>query len=209
MFNNQQPKNKDKGRGHFVQNSEQSLHYKFNEKREQPKNTSFINLTDSERGKQWDGMLRVSALVISLLGMYISAQFSVDGFSFQIDDRTWIGWGIALIIIVLQSIWQKFGGNVTLFVIAMTCYVYGITTNVLGIIQNRGGFDGNKWSLVVPIVFGILLEVFPEPVLGWAISGDTSSDPIGKLLERFEDNSKHSNKRTYQVNNDFRERLGK
>jgi len=170
----------------------------------------FHKLSDNERGKQWNGMLRVAAMVISLLGMYISAQFSVDGFKFQLDDREWIGWAIALIIIVIQSIWQKFGGNVTLFVIAMTCYVYGITTNVLGILQNRGGWDGDKLSLLIPIVFGVLLEIFPEPVLAWAISGDTSSDPIGKLLERFNEgqHSQPTKRYSYDVQDELKQRIG-
>jgi len=165
---------------------------------------------DRGRNKKWNALLRISAFAISILGIYISAQFSVDGFEFQVDDRVWIGWGIAAILVVIESVWQKFGNNTTLFALAVTCYVYGIFTNVAGIITNRGGYDHNPWSLVIPIVFGILLEVFPEPVLAWAISGDTSSDPLGKFLERLDDDKpkgKHSY--SYDVNNDIRERLGK
>ena len=165
---------------------------------------------DAGRNKKWNGMLRIAAFAISLLGIYISAQFSVDGFEFQVDDRVWIGWGIAAILVVIESVWQKFGNNTTLFVLAITCYIYGIFTNVAGIIANRGGFDmvnPNYWSLIVPVVFGILLEVFPEPILAWAISGDTSSDPLGKFLERLDDDTK--GKRTYQMSDEIKMRLGK
>ena len=166
---------------------------------------------DAGRKTKWNGMLRISAFAISILGMYISAQFSVDGFEFQVDDRVWIGWGIAAILIVIESVWQKFGNNTTLFVLAITCYLYGIFTNVAGIIANRGGMDmtnPNYWSLIVPIVFGILLEVFPEPILAWAISGDTSSDPLGKFLERLEADSK--GKRTFsQMADEIKMRIGK
>ncbi len=165
---------------------------------------------DVSRNKKWNALLRIFALGSSVLGMYISAQFSVDGFEFQVDDRVWIGWGIAIILIVIESVWQKFGNNTTLFILAVTCYIYGIFTNVAGIMGNRGGYDNNPWSLIVPIVFGILLEVFPEPVLAWAISGDTSSDPLGKFLERLDDDKpKGKHTYSYNVNSDIRERLGK
>ena len=140
-------------------------------------------MNDTSRRSKWNTLLRLGGFAASILGMYISAQFSVDGFNFSIDNRAWIGWAIAGIIVVLESVWQKFGDNRTLFGIAMICYGYGVTTNVLGILSNRGGYDGNPWSLLVPIVFGILLEVFPEPVLAWSISGDVSSDPIGKFID--------------------------
>jgi len=140
-------------------------------------------MNDTSRRTKWNSLLRVGGFLASIGGMYISAQFSVDGFNFSIDNRAWIGWAIAGIIIVLESVWQKFGENRTLFVIAMICYGYGIATNVMGILSNRGGYDGNPWSLIVPIAFGLLLEVFPEPLLAWSISGDTSSDPLGKFLD--------------------------
>ena len=138
---------------------------------------------DAKRNRNWNALLRLGALGASLLGMYISAQFSVDGFSFNLDNRQWIGWGLAVILVVLESVWQKFGGNLTLFALAICCYAYGIITNVLGILGNRGGYDGNPLHVVVPIVFGILLEVFPEPVLAWSISGDITSDPLRKAIE--------------------------
>jgi hypothetical protein len=140
-------------------------------------------MNDNNRRTKWNSLLRIGGLVAALGGMYISAQFSVDGFNFSVDNRSWIGWAIAGIIIVLESVWQKFGDNRTLFGIALVCYGYGVSTNVLGILENRGGYDGNPTSLIVPILFGILLEVFPEPLLAWSISGDTSSDPLGKFID--------------------------
>lgn len=140
--------------------------------------------SDAKRYQGWNALLRLSALGIAGLGMYISAQFSVDGFNFSVDNRQWVGWGLACILVVIQSVWQKFGDNLTLFVMAMVCYAYGIITNVMGIIANRGGYDQNPLSLIVPVVFGILLEVFPEPVLAWAVSGDVSSDPLRKAVDR-------------------------
>jgi hypothetical protein len=147
------------------------------------------NTGDSKRRTKWNGLLRLLAIAGSLLGMYLSAQFSVDGFRFTVDDRAWIGWAMAGILIVIQFIWQRFGGNLTLLVLALVCYLYGITTNVVGMIHNRGGYDGNPMSLVVPVVFGLMLELFPEPVLQWAISGDTSSDPLGKFLDRVDEDT--------------------
>ena len=193
------------GGGNAIPDRSESLHEKVN------RPSGGGGGGDAGRKNKWNGLLRISAFAISLLGIYISAQFSVDGFEFQVDDRVWIGWGIAAILVVIESVWQKFGNNTTLFVLAITCYIYGIFTNVAGIISNRGGFDfvnPNYWSLIVPIVFGILLEVFPEPILAWAISGDTSSDPLGKFLERLEADSK--GKRTFsQMSDEIKMRIGK
>jgi hypothetical protein len=147
-------------------------------------------MNDTSRRSKWNTLLRFAGFIASMFGLFISAQFSVDGFSFSVDDRAWIGWAMAGIIIVLESVWQKFGENRTLFIIAMICYGYGVVTNVLGMLANRGGYDQNPWSLLVPIVFGVLLEVFPEPLLAWSISGDTSSDPIGKFLDGLHDEPK-------------------
>ena len=81
----------------------------------------------------------------------------------------------------------------------MICYGYGISTNVLGILFNRGGYDGSPVSLIVPILFGVLLEVFPEPLLAWAVSGDVNSDPLGKFLDGLVEEA-HSSKSNNQNN---------
>lgn len=139
---------------------------------------------DAKRYRGWNSIIRISGFLAAIVGMYISAQFSVDGFSIQVPDRTWVGWGLVIILIVIQSAWQRFGDNLTIFALAMICYVYGITTNVIGIMGNRGGAQ-DFWDYLIPVIFGILLEVFPEPFLAWSISGDTSSDPLKKFVERW------------------------
>ena len=157
-------------------------------------------MNDNSRRTKWNSLLRFAGFIASMFGLFISAQFSVDGFSFSVDDRAWIGWAMAGIVIVLESVWQKFGENRTLFIIAMICYGYGVVTNVLGMLANRGGYDQNPWSLLVPIVFGVLLEVFPEPLLAWSISGDTSSDPLGKFIDGLHDEPKQPQKQNNQQN---------
>lgn len=139
---------------------------------------------DAKRNRGWNALIRIAAFFAAISGMYISAQFSVDGFSITVPDREWVGWGLAIILIVVQSAWQKFGDNLTIFALAMICYVYGIVTNVLGIMGNRGGVQ-NIVDFIIPVVFGILLEVFPEPFLAWSISGDISSDPLKKFVDRW------------------------
>lgn len=141
-------------------------------------------MNDVSRNKKWNSLLRFAGFVAALAGMYISARFSVNGFQFSTDNPKWIGWAIAGIIIVLESVWQKFGKNRTLFAIAVVCYGYGIITNVVGIAQAKGGYASMDFlDYVVAIVFGTLFEVFPEPLLAWSISGDVSSDPLGKLID--------------------------
>lgn len=141
-------------------------------------------MNDNSRRTKWNTLLRLAGLAAALGGMYISAQFSVRGFEFSVSGTAWVGWAIAIIIIVLESIWQKFGQNRTLFAIAIGCYGYGIITNIVGIVQAKGGYANVNWlDYLVAIFFGVLFEVFPEPVLAWAISGDVGSDPLGKFVD--------------------------
>ena len=141
-------------------------------------------MNDNSRRTKWNTLLRLAGLVAALGGMYISAQFSVRGFEFSVSGTAWVGWAIAIIIIVLESIWQKFGQNRTLFAIALGCYGYGIITNIVSIVQAKGGYSNVNWlDYLVAIFFGVLFEVFPEPVLAWAISGDVGSDPLGKFVD--------------------------
>lgn len=145
-------------------------------------------MNDVSRNRKWNALLRIGGLAAAIGGMYISATFSVNGFQFSTDTPSWMGWAIAGIIIVLESVWQKFGKNRTLFAIAVVCYSYGIITNVVGIAQAKGGYaQMDILDYLVAIVFGTLFEIFPEPLLAWAISGDVSSDPLGKLLDGLEE----------------------
>ena len=145
-------------------------------------------MNDVSRNKRWNTLLRLAGFCAAIYGMYVSARFSVNGFQFSTDNPVWMGWGIAVIIIVLESVWQKFEQNRTLFVIAVVCYSYGIITNVVGIAEAKGGYTSmNFMDYVVAVVFGALFEVFPEPLLQWAISGDTTSDPLGRILDGVEE----------------------
>jgi hypothetical protein len=144
-------------------------------------------MNDISRNRKWNALLRLAGFSAAIGGMYISAMFSVNGFNFSTDNPKWVGWSIAVIIIVLESIWQKFGKNRTLFALALVCYGYGVVTNVVGISQAKGGFEKMDFlDYVVAIVFGILFEVFPEPVLAWSVSGDITSDPLGAFLDGLE-----------------------
>jgi hypothetical protein len=144
-------------------------------------------MNDVSRNRKWNSLLRIAGFAGAIGGMYISAQFSVKGFEFSVQDTAWVGWAIALIIIILESVWQKFGRNRTLFAIALGCYAYGVTTNVVGIVQAKGGYSQvNALDYVVAVFFGLLFEVFPEPLLAWSISGDTTSDPLGAFLDGLE-----------------------
>jgi hypothetical protein len=132
---------------------------------------------------KWTRILKPFVVVACLIAMYISAIFSVDGFNFQIPEKQWIGWALAFLIIVFEFAWAKAGENLTLFCVGIFCYGYGLTTNVLGIVSYRGGIT--DWTdYILPVIFGAFLEIAPEPFLAWAISGDTTSDPIGKIIKR-------------------------
>jgi hypothetical protein len=129
--------------------------------------------------KLYGSVLKVLAFGSAVIMMFISAQFSVDGFSIQQPNRLYIGWLIAAILIIIELIFNYTIASdtdltktenkrlVILLYAGGAAYLYGIATNVIGIIKS-GATPDAFYDFIVPVALGIFLEVVPEPLMVWA-----------------------------------------
>jgi hypothetical protein len=131
-------------------------------------------------------MLRIVAAVIAMMLWTISVYFSQDGFSIAVPNLAWVGWVLALCVTGIEMIWNSegFSHNITILVVGIAAYVYGIWTNVIGVL----GAQGNELSfsnlehLIFPVILGIFLEITPEPLLVWAVVGFGAEDLLSHLF---------------------------
>jgi hypothetical protein len=112
------------------------------------------------------------------IGMWaLSVKFSKDGFNFTVPDMAWAGTLLALFVTAIQLVWNKEGanGNLTLMAVGVAAYLYGIYTNVMGIMSAQGLTDvsSQPLSMVFPLILGIFLEITPEPLLVWGLIGSS------------------------------------
>jgi hypothetical protein len=119
--------------------------------------------------------------------MLISAMFSASGFSFKMEDFKWVGWVLALSIIVIELVWNKVGfnsKNLTLVALGITAYAYGIYTNVIGIATAQGADPTDSlFNMIFPLLAGIVLEVAPETLIVWGLIGEGEfGDFLGNLF---------------------------
>lgn len=116
----------------------------------------------------------------------LSMYFSKEGFSVDNTVMLWVGWVLAAIVTVVELVFnsptQKL--SLTLIIVGILCYVYGIWTNVTGF-----------WNLQHPqvefVVFstksmlswfvGFIMEVLPEPLFMWGIAAAFDGDFLGNL----------------------------
>lgn len=129
----------------------------------------------------YDSVLKFLAVISAIVMMYISAQFSVDGFSFQSPDKVVIGWMLAIILIIVEMIFNNSVSSVEdtedkqekrritiLFVAGLVAYAYGIATNISGILHS-GKLPDSPFDYIVPVALGLFLEIVPEPLMVWAL----------------------------------------
>lgn len=112
------------------------------------------------------------------IGMWaLSVKFSKDGFDFTVPDMAWAGTLLALFVTAIQLVWNKEGanGNLTLMAVGVAAYLYGIYTNVTGIMAAQGITDitSQPMSMLFPLILGIFLEITPEPLLVWGLIGSS------------------------------------
>lgn len=128
----------------------------------------------------YEAILKILAVVSSIVMMFISAQFSVDGFAFQNPDKIYIGWMLAVILIIVEMIFnnanslgdahdpQEARRMTILLVAGLVAYGYGIATNISGILHS-GRMPDSPFDYIVPIALGLFLEIVPEPLMVWAL----------------------------------------
>jgi len=135
----------------------------------------------------YDGLLRIIGFLSAAALWGMSVHFTSRGFGFQMgEDTQWIGIVLALVMTAIQIIWnnESRNTNLTIFIVGLCSYAYGIWANVVGIMGLRAdGSEGGILALVFPILLGVFVEIVPEPMLVWAITGEWSTgDFFGNLI---------------------------
>lgn len=121
-------------------------------------------------------LIRLATAIAAIVVWALSIQFSASGFNFEVGTGyEWAALGLGLVITVFELAGNhaeiKHEQNITLFVIWMSCYAYGVYTNFIGIMNARS--DGGA-SWVFALILGFFLEVSPEVFFVWALTGDNS-----------------------------------
>lgn len=129
-------------------------------------------------------VLRVGAGLSAIALWVVSVQFSVTGFSITLPDMAWIGWTLAIVVTILQLIFNKgVYKNPTLFFSGILAYLYGITTNIIGIMRAQEILDNLLSSFTddlgfylprtfMSIILAMVIEIIPEALFLWAIFMD-------------------------------------
>lgn len=137
--------------------------------------------------ERYIGLIRTVA-AISAVGMWLaSIQFSVDGFNFNILENSTLAYFLGFAVTAIQLVWNReANSNWTIMVVGLLAYTYGIYTNFIGIqvaqsaqLAEATGFSKN----VFPFVLGLFLEITPEALLVWALTGVADiGDFLGNII---------------------------
>ena len=144
---------------------------------------------DVERKKQtWNKISRIAAFFVSIAIWWVSINFSTRGFNLEVANMAWIGWVLGICVTVIEIVFNKPGinRNVTLWVVGLMAYVYGMYTNIVGIWAAQGSAPGAV-ALIFPAILGSVIEWIPEVLFVWAILGVVTSegDFLGNLVKMF------------------------
>lgn len=139
--------------------------------------------------EMYNKFLRVLGAGMAIVFWAVSMNFSYDGFDISVPGMSWVGVVLAIGVTVVELIWNKQGmnGNLTLVAAGLLCYVYGMYTNVAGILYAQGlTMDtvlATPENILFPLILGMFLEVVPEPLLVWGLVGVTDGgDLLGNLF---------------------------
>lgn len=127
------------------------------------------------------------AFVMGIVFILMSMRFSAAGFGISVDpEYSWIGLVFAAAVTIYQIIWnsEAKNANLTIFVVGLITYVYGIATNIVGLneIFEEPMSIYNIMTIVKPVTIGLILEITPEPLLIWALTGNWAGDFFGNLV---------------------------
>lgn len=135
--------------------------------------------------KKLDGRHKL-AVVGALVCWGLSMYFSKEGFSVGNTVMLWVGWVLAGIVTIVELVFnsptQKL--SLTLIVVGVICYLYGIYTNVTGFweIQHPSvAFVVFSKDSIMAYFVGFTMEVLPEPLFMWGIASAFDGDFLGNL----------------------------
>lgn len=149
--------------------------------------------------QRWNTIKRILAVLMAIFFWGLSIIFSQKGFGISLPTWAWAGWVLAMGVTILELILNSGTRmNPTIYIAGIIAYMYGIGTNVYGIVMARTGMDGIMvWDWVLAVIVGLLLEVVPEPVFLYGIGIDVG-DLITTLLSGVHGRSNHGRVQKYR-----------
>ena len=127
------------------------------------------------------------AIAASLVCWGLSMYFSYLGFKVENTQMLWVGWIMAGVVTAVELSFNTPMHKLplTLAVIGIMCYIYGIVTNITGFwsLQHPGTpFVWFQEESLMPIIIGFVMEVLPEPLFMWGLDVKVGGDFIGSLI---------------------------
>lgn len=131
-------------------------------------------------------IIRVVGIALAIALWYVSMRFSVSGFQIASQENAWVGWVLGLTVTYLQVVFNRGTRNKTLYTFGIMAYVYGLATNLIGIMALRDtGFTmeffnatplGFLLQLVIVVGLAMTVEVLPEHLFILGLRDDDSDE---------------------------------
>lgn len=155
--------------------------------------------------KRLDGRHKL-AIVGALVCWGLSMYFSKEGFSVGNTVMLWVGWILAAIVTVVELVFNSptHKLSLTLIVVGILCYLYGIWTNVTGFWELQHPsvpFVAFSSSSILSWFVGFIMEVLPEPLFMWGIASAFDGDFLGNLAGLWSGNLPYAQAGKEQNNN--------
>jgi len=132
-----------------------------------------------------DMYIRILKIVVFIWGLVlwgVSVFFSKNGFGIQTGGMEWIGFILAIAVTLAELMFNRTGssGSISIFVLGIGAYIYGIYTNTVGLMDAQGMPIEFSMKVIWPLFLASILEWSPELFLLWAMgSGD---DPLSRAF---------------------------
>ena len=142
---------------------------------------------------QHESISRGIGFIAAVGGIIISIEFSAQGLAFETRGKyAVLGYFLAFFVTALQIALNRKSTHASyaLVLSGIGAYLYSISTNIMGMIALRG-YDNLRaaWTVepelvIIAFAFGLAIDVAPEPLLFWSITGIADGqDIVGHLVK--------------------------
>lgn len=133
--------------------------------------------------QRYFNVLRFGTFGVSSFLWLLSILWSADGFGITVEGWKLAGYGLGICVTIVQLVFNRGTMNPTLYFGGLAAYLYGISTNIIGLISITGR-DFTEWdtdpvntlfALLLISALAVIVEVLPESLLLWAINPEQGS----------------------------------
>lgn len=118
-------------------------------------------------------VVRLMMAIVAVSFWIVSVIFSVEGFGFSAPDYKWVGYVLAIGILVFELMFNERPQHATtlLTAVGVLAYIYGVITNILGLwlAQNKPDYIAHPMLASVAIIFSLVIEIAPAPAILFAL----------------------------------------